>query len=897
MEGIFDMAYEEDDELYHYGTKRHSGRYPYGSGEDPYQHESSFLSTVKELRSQGMSDTEIAKAMGMSTTEWRARRSIEKNRELDHKRNLALDLHDKGYSNVAIAERMDIPESSVRNLLKAPLTVRKNKVETVADVLKDNVDKKGYIDVGKGVNLDLNTSETNLKVATQLLKDEGYVVHNIKVLQLGTNKLTEMKVLCPPGTTIQELNANRDKIKTITDYLQDDGDKYTVLNIEPPKSVSSDRIKVRYSEEGGSEMDGVIQLRRGVNDISLGEAQYAQVRIAVDGTHYLKGMAMYTDDLPPGIDICFNTNKHKGTPLISTDGGEEVLKPMKSDPDNPFGATIKRQMHYKDENGIDNLSSINIVNEEGDWGSWSKTLASQMLSKQTTQLAEKQLALSLADKKSEFMDISNITIPEVRKKFLEEFAENCDAASVDLKAAPLPRQASQVILPVPQLKDTEIFAPNYRDGEEVVLIRYPHGGTFEIPRLTVNNKQKDADKVLHNAKDAVGINSNVAKILSGADFDGDTVLVIPTNNVNIRNKKPFESLKDFDPSEKYKLPKDAPKMKEQTKQTEMGKISNLITDMTLKGASDDEIERAVKHSMVVIDAVKHHLDYKQSYIDNNIDELKALYQAKPSGRNGGASTLISKASSTVWVPERKENYRPDPETGEKTYKETGRMHYDKNGKLKTAESKVARMEITKDARTLSSGTKMENIYADYANEMKALANQARKESLSVKSTPPSPSAKNTYAKEVAKLNASLNLALKNAPRERQAQLVANEVVRLKKQANPDMNKDELKRVKNQALAASRARLGASKKNVQIQISDKEWEAIESRAISGTKLKSILDNTDLDSLKERVMPRATNSHVSDSKINLAKRMSDSGYTTSEIADRLGISTSSVNRILN
>ena len=89
-------------------------------------------------------------------------------------------------------------------------------------------------------------------------------------------------------------------------------------------------------------------------------------------------------------------------------------------------------------------------------------------------------------------------------------------------------------------------------------------------------------------------------------------------------------------------------MKEQTKQTEMGKISNLITDMTLKGASDDEIERAVKHSMVVIDAVKHHLDYKQSYIDNNIDELKAIYQAKPTGRNGGASTLISRASSTVY---------------------------------------------------------------------------------------------------------------------------------------------------------------------------------------------------------------------------------------------------------
>ena len=50
----------------------------------------------------------------------------------------------------------------------------------------------------------------------------------------------------------------------------------------------------------------------------------------------------------------------------------------------------------------------------------------------------------------------------------------------------------------------------------------------------------------------------------------------------------------------------------------MGKISNLITDMTLLGASEDKLARAVRHSMVVIDDEKHHLDYKQSEKDNNI---------------------------------------------------------------------------------------------------------------------------------------------------------------------------------------------------------------------------------------------------------------------------------------
>lgn len=56
-------------------------------------------------------------------------------------------------------------------------------------------------------------------------------------------------------------------------------------------------------------------------------------------------------------------------------------------------------------------------------------------------------------------------------------------------------------------------------------------------------------------------------------------------------------------------------------------VSNLITDMTIKGATDEELCRAVKHSMVVIDAVKHKLGYKQSEIDNDIESLKKKYQS------------------------------------------------------------------------------------------------------------------------------------------------------------------------------------------------------------------------------------------------------------------------------
>lgn len=874
-----------DRELYlmHYGTKRHSGRYPWGSGEDPYQHESSFLSSYKAYKDEGMTEADIATVMGMSTTALRERVTVERNSKEQYDRSYVRKLKDKGYSNVAIAERMKVSEGTVRNLLKSSETFKQSKLDTAADVLKKNVDEKGYIDVGKGVNLDLNTTETNMKAAIKKLEDEGYKMYRIKVEQLGTGNFTEMKVLCPPGTTYGELMNNKDKIRTISDYISDDGT--TVLGLKPPQSIDSKRIKVRYAEEGGTQMDGVIQLRRDVKDLSLGSSNYAQVRIAVDNTHYLKGMAMYCDDMPEGVDVIFNTNKHKGTPMCGPKDNT-VLKPLKKDPDNPFGATIKP---------MGQRGAINIVNEEGDWNKWSKNLASQMLSKQSPALAKRQLDLAYAEKKEEFDTIMNLTNPAIKEKMLQKFSDSCDKAAVTLKAAALPRQASKVILPITDLKDNEIYAPTFRPGEEVILVRYPHGGTFEIPRLKVNNSNETAKKVIFNATDAVGINANVAARLSGADFDGDTVLVIPTNNIKIKTTSELEGLKDFDPKELYPKYPGMKIMSEPDKQKKMGEVSNLITDMTLKGAPPDEIARAVRHSMVVIDAVKHELNYKQSFKDNNIEELKQKYQ-----NGGGASTLISRAKRETRVPKRKMAYTIDPDTGKKVYRETGETT--KAGKVILEKS--TEMAEHDNAFDLSSGTRMENIYASYANQMKALANKARLESIArdpktgkrALSYDVNPSAKETYAEEVASLKAKLDDAIRNAPRERQAQLYANQVVEMKKAANPDLDKDGEKKLKNQALAAARVRFGANKQDVQVQITDREWEAIQSFAVPYTTVKGIIDNTDLDLFKERAMPRETKFVMTDSKKNLALSMHNAGYSLSEIADRLGVSTSTISNVI-
>lgn len=880
-------------ELTHYGTPRHSGRYPWGSGKNP-QRNKDFISYVDSLRKQGMTDTQIAEGMGMKTPEFRARMTILKSQIRQENVAEALRLKDKGMSTSAIGRQMGVNESTVRSWLDPAIKERAEASERVAELLKQQIKETGgYLDVGAGVERYMGVSRTKFDTAVAMLKEEGYEIRYDKVEQLGNpGNFTSMKVLVPPGVSYKDYYANRELVSIPNHYSEDGGD--TFKSIQSPRQLDSSRIQIRYSEDGGNLKDGVIELRRGVDELSLGDSRYAQVRIGVDGTHYLKGMAVYSDDMPKGVDIIFNTNKSKELSKM------EVLKKNETkDEDLPFGAIV-RQKTYIDKDGKEQLSALNIVGykdtsgEEGAWGEWSRNLSSQMLSKQSPDLVKRQLDLAYATKMDEFSDIMAITNPAVKKSQLESFADDCDASATHLKAAALPRQRTHVILPVNSLKETEVYAPNYKNGEKVILIRYPHGGIFEIPELTVNNKNREGVKLLGSAEDGIGINKKVADQLSGADFDGDTVLVIPNKKgINIKTSAPLQSLKDFDPKEAYKLPKEgAPyKVTDRIKQQQMGQVSNLITDMTIKGANTDEIARAVKHSMVVIDSYKHQLDYKQSAIDNGISQLKEKYQG---GKQRGASTLISKSNSEVDVPLRKpRSYADggpiDPKTGKKMWTYTGESYVDKKGKTVTLTTKSKKGMEEDDVFNLSSGTKVESIYATYANRMKALANQSRKESLVVKPTPISQSAKTVYKKEADSLSSKLAVALKNSPLERRAQLLANIEVQAKRKANPDLDKSDLKKIKNQALATARARTGAKKNRVSI--TDREWEAIQAGAISQSKLSQILANADQDRIKTLAMPRSSTG-LSSAKASRAKSMIASGYTQAEVAEALGVSVTTV-----
>ena len=901
--------------LEHYGTKFHSGRYPWGSGENPYQHSGDFLSRVEVLKKKGLSEKEILDSINstlpkdyqLSLSEFRVAKSTAINLRKKSVYEQIKELKDKkGLGWTEIAEQLGMSESSVRSKYSGNIDKKSQRAEHIAETLKKEVDKKGMIDISEGANQVLGISDTELINAVYKLEAEyGYKRYGVGIKQpTNPRQQTNITVLAKPEFDQKYAYQHQDQIDSLGDYHSDDGGE-TFTKLQRPSSLDSSRVAIRYGDEGGLDKDGVMEIRRGLPDLDLGKSHYAQVRILVDGDHYLKGMAVYSDDLPDGVDVMFNTNKPSGTPKM------KVLKEAKADPDNPFGAAIKAngQSMYIGADGKEHLSPINKLKEEGDWDTMSRNVSSQFLSKQPKKLIENQLKLTIADYQAQYDEIMQYDNPTVKKKLLNDFADTVEGTSMTLKASAFPGQSTKVILPINKIKETEAYCPTYENGTRLALIRYPHAGTFEIPIVTVNNKNVSGKRNLGAIQDAIGINAKVAERLSGADFDGDTVMAIPvTDKVNIKSTRALKALEGFDPKTAYAVPEGNPNnvrlMKKEEKQREMGVISNLITDMTLRGADEDELARAVKHSMVVIDAEKHKLDYKRSERENGIPELKQKWQIRVdeegNTKYGGASTLLSRRKQTVRVPERRGSVRIDKETGEYIYKESGRTFTDpKSGKKRLAEDTVSLISETKDARTLSSGTVQENLYADFSNKLKAMARQARKEAENMPGLKYSPAAAKQYASEVRSLNDKYNTMLMNKPKERKAMLIANASIKAKIQEqglNPAIDKKEIRKISSVEMQRARDSVGASGRKSKVVFTDKEWEAIQAGAISDSKLMKILNSSDSDEIVKRAMPKAT-TVMSSAKMSKAKAMLRSGYTYEEIAKACGVPESTVYSALN
>ena len=906
---------EEVDYIAHYGILRKSGRYPWGSGKDQYTRNKGFLQYFDEMKKKGLSEKDIA--VGLSGPTKREEVSIAQLRDA---RRIALNenklaniqqaekLSAKHWSNRAIAERMGLAgESSVRALLAPGVKEATEKKLATTKMLKDEVERKKVIDVGRGVEANLMISETALRAAVNQLREQGYNQYLIPQPQASGQHDTKIKVLALPEITQKEIWQNRSMIQQIDMVTSDDGKSYRASKKHDYVAIDPKRLEVIYGDEGGSKADGVIFVRRGVEDLSLGKARYAQVRIKIGDDHFAKGMALYNDDLPKGVDLVFNTNKSR------KDAADDAARDGYSDPklgalkllkkenqDYPFGSIVKPQVVDRGKDTERVVSAMNIVNEEGDWEKWKGSIASQTLSKQAPSLAKKQLDKVYAARKKEYEDIMALTNPAVKRKLLETFSDATDKSAVHLKAAGLDRQNWHVILPVDSLKPSEIYAPKYKHGEAVVLIRYPHGGKFEIPELTVNNRHRKAIAMLgKDPLDAVGIHHSVAERLSGADFDGDTVLVIPNNKKIIKVDPALASLKGFDAKQQYKLP--AGQKSRINTQLEMGKVSNLITDMTLLGAPNDQIARAVKHSMVVIDADKHNLDYKRSAKEHSISELKERYQGKA---NAGAATLISRAGARQDLPERKA--RPHPEGGP-IDKETGALVYVPTGKIKKnpdgtpkfkrdgtpdwVTQQHKKLAVTEDANKLVSvaETRVEKIYAEHSNRLKKLANQSRVSMVNQPSVKTNPGAKKAFAKEVESLNSKLARATMNSPRERQAQVIAEQIVKAERASNPNLDKSDIQKIKFRAIDQARKKMGVQRE--KFEITKDEWAAIQAGAVSDSRLRKILDKADLDVVKQLATPR-TSRVLSKSDIGLAQRLLAGGATRQQVADRLGVSLTTI-----
>lgn len=1000
-----------------------SGRYRYGSGDNVFQHPKDFLDKINQLKAKGWTETpeNIKNTFGLSVAEYRSEKTIanEDKKDAIFARVKQLQEEHPTWTATNIGKEMGVNESTVRGWQEQMAKGNELRARKLAESLKQRVDESshGMVDVGKGEEINLNVSRTKLDTALYILEKEGYGIYSNRIPQpTNKNHQTTQTVLCSPsikppeGKQVPSEIYDYDKIDSLTQYISRDGGNTLEKKFHYPASLDSKRIKIRYAEDTdsygvkGVEKDGVIELRPGVADLSLSGRNYAQVRILVDGTHYLKGMAVYGEpkEFPEGVDVIFNTNKKRGTPMMDPDkNNKQVLKNIKNDPDNPFGSTIKDadqggQYWYTDKNGKRKLGLINKKSDESDWTEWTNALPSQFLSKQPKELAKKQLDLAKATKMDEFNTIMSLENPVVKKYYLKKFADGCDKAAVDLKAAALPGQKYHVLIPnntLKKLKDGtyEIYAPGYSQGQKLALVRYPHEGIFEIPICTVNNKNTLGKRLIgERSIDAVCVPAKVASMLSGADFDGDTVMVIPATDKRGRIKissapegKTAQMLKDFDTGmyagerdpktgKYYYNDKEYKPMDNRLKQVKMGEISNLITDMTFQGASPEELARATKHAMVVIDAEKHKLDYKQSYADNKIAELERAYQPKYDAagniiRAGGAATIISRAKGQVHIDKRKGQpkinikgasyYDPtkpegaylwskaddkdlyyaqstyDKNTGIKkitttdgkkiTYNmynekerakynpvlhkndKTGEVYYtNKDGsiKYKTVKRTIVSTKMLEadDAYDLVSNKNhpypMEKIYADYANSMKALANKARVEYVLTKNLQYDPQAAKVYKNTVSGLVAKLNQAKKNAPIERAVLRKSNVEIKKKVDLDPELSSGDIRKLGQRSMTKYRSELGSlSRKERNIVINDDEWTAIQSGAVSNKLLEDILANANPDSLRERAMPKDQKT-LTLTQQNRIKSMSNSDFTIKEIADKMGISTSAVSKVL-
>ena len=1004
----------------HPGAYTHtgSGRYHHGEGENPHQHDYDPEYEFAQMKHRGASEEEILKAMGLSTTEYRKLVKELKSKDMTARHEDVVKLSEMGLGATAIAKELskrygyEISEGTIRGDLKriaAGEKVRVTKLEATKKILIDTLnehteDGKPYtfVDVGEGSEKYINVSQVLKDGAVSAIARENTDVfeHVIQVAQVNNSQQkTTVKFLVKVNDpSLTEGKSETEVKKAAAAYLHQHYDEMapitssvigaaegvpsSVRKVEYPVSISHERVMIGYSDDpvnGDDNLakDGTMIIRPSAKDLTMtdcdtqtGVTHYAQVRIAVDDSHYCKGMAMYgrEDQFPPGVDVIFYTNK------TSNKSWDKVLKEFKKtkdengnivvDKDNPFGADLKAtgQRYYYDENGEKKMSAVNVLREEGDWNEYRKSLSAQFLSKQNLAFARNQLNTSIDNAKTQFDEIAAVKNAQVRNKLLEDFAESCDAKAIDLSAAATTGQLTQVLLPCPSLKSTtynddgsikeygHVYAPNYPDGHKLAIIRYPHANICEIPVLIVNNSNPEGKTQIGRGLDAIGLPKSALDQLSGADTDGDTGTCIDVTKLeelglHVDTTKYFDELIGFDSkaaapmtdvtvlNKNWNARSDGTSGKTMSKRDrglQMGRITNCISNMQkATGVTRDEMVRAMKYSMIVIDAYKHNLDWKGAEQEYGIKEIydkyssgdkKAIWTVSKASTQGGLETQDFKYESYTKADgtEGQKKVYINTETGEKYWSYTGR-EYEKlkedpttgkktgTGEMVKATQKSTGMEDAwrrgEDATALVSAynTPMEQEYAKYSNAMHDIANQARKMMVNnTETVVATAEVKAQYVNEVASLKAKLEVAQQNAPKERLAQMYAQAALKSWKANNPEDAKDSdmLKKKRTYFQNQARARTGANGSGTRVKISAKEYEAINAGAVPKNTVTDVLKRCDKNTLNKQAVPH-DESAVSDFAIAMVKQWASQDPSTrisqELLAKQIDISVSTVSQI--
>ncbi|MBQ0118028.1 MAG: hypothetical protein KBS98_09000, partial [Flavobacterium sp.] len=197
-----------------------SGRFPWGSGENPYQHQPHALVTFDEkMKKAGLTERQIIdawngehvddKSLQFTTTEYRTALSVYKSRYKQQLQKSAKYLHDVEHRGpTEIARMLGLPnESSARSLLEEQHQANVNKADATAEILKKRLEETGgYLMVGKGVEHELGITKNKLDNALFILEQDGYPHYDRRIDQV-TNKSgkTTIRLLCPPGTEYKDL--------------------------------------------------------------------------------------------------------------------------------------------------------------------------------------------------------------------------------------------------------------------------------------------------------------------------------------------------------------------------------------------------------------------------------------------------------------------------------------------------------------------------------------------------------------------------------------------------------------------------------------------------------------------------------------------------------------------